>query len=59
MNPIELEWLHINRDELTGRMFSDIPELAYHVVHGIENRAVRNGHAAQSLLIESPLQVVT
>jgi putative transposase len=59
MNPIELEWLHLKRDELAGRMFSDIPELAYHVVQGIENRAARNGHVAQFLSVEPALQIAT
>jgi putative transposase len=51
MNLIELEWLHLKRDELAGRMFSDIPELAYHVVQGIENRAAKNGYFARPLSV--------
>lgn len=47
MNRIELEWLHLKRDELAGRMFSEISELACHVVDGIEERATRNGLTAQ------------
>jgi putative transposase len=47
MNQIELEWLHLKRDELAGRMFSEISELACHVVDGIEERATRNGLTAQ------------
>jgi hypothetical protein len=59
MNPIELEWLHLKRDELAGRMFSDTPELAYHVVQGIENRAAKNGHVAQLISVEPALQIAT
>lgn len=59
MNPIELEWLHLKRDELAGRMFSEVSELAYHVVESIENRAAKNGHAARFLSIEPTLQAVT
>jgi len=47
MNRIELEWLHLKRDELAGRMFCEISELACHVVDGIEERATRNGLTAQ------------
>lgn len=59
MNPIELEWLHLKRDELAGRMFSEVSELAYHVVESIENRAAKNGHAARFMSIEPTLQAVT
>ena len=44
---------------LAGRMFSDTPELAYHVVKGIENRAAKNGHVAQLLSVEPALQIAT
>jgi putative transposase len=47
MNRIELEWLHLERDELAGRMFSEISELACNVVDGIEERAARKGLTAQ------------
>jgi hypothetical protein len=39
MNPIELEWQHIKKDELAGQMFDDELELAYAVIHGVEVRA--------------------
>ncbi len=37
MNPIELEWQHLKKDELAGKMFDDELELAYAVI-GIEPR---------------------
>ena len=39
MNPIELEWQHITKNELAGKMFEDELELAYAVIHGVEVRA--------------------
>ena len=38
MNPIELEWQHITKDELAGQMFEDELELAYAVMNGVEAR---------------------
>ncbi len=38
MNPIELEWQHIKKDELAGQMFEDELELAYAVINGVEAR---------------------
>ena len=32
MNPIELEWQHIKKNELAGKMFEDELELAYAVI---------------------------
>ena len=29
MNPIELEWLHLKKDELRGQIFDDELDLAY------------------------------
>jgi putative transposase len=38
MNPIELEWQHIKKDELAGQMCKDELELAYAVINGVEAR---------------------
>jgi putative transposase len=32
MNPIELEWQHLKKDELSAQMFDDELELAYAVI---------------------------
>lgn len=36
MNPIELEWQHLKKDELCGQTFDDELDLAYAVIDGIE-----------------------
>ncbi|MEO3704643.1 hypothetical protein [Trichormus azollae] len=38
MNPIELEWQHLKRDEITGLMSDDELELAYAVIDGVDTR---------------------
>ena len=42
MNPIELEWQHLKKDELAGKMFEDELDLAYTVIDGVEIRGERN-----------------
>jgi hypothetical protein len=44
MNPIELEWQHLKKDEIAGQMFEDELDLAYAVIAGVEARGQRNGH---------------
>jgi putative transposase len=41
MNPIELEWQHLKKDELSGRMFEDELELGYAVIDGVTARGER------------------
>jgi putative transposase len=43
MNPIELEWQHLKRDELSGRMFNSEEELALAVKMGLYSRYDCNG----------------
>ena len=31
MNPIELEWKHLKKDELSGKMFEDECSLTYYI----------------------------
>lgn len=59
MNPIELEWQHLKRDELVGQMFESEPELAYHVVSGLEARGEHNGHILEYVKVRDRLQYVT
>ena len=47
MNPIELEWQHLKRDEIAGKMFEDELELAYAVMDGIETRAKKGKHRTE------------
>jgi putative transposase len=53
MNPIELEWQHIKKNELAGKMFEDELELAYAVIHGVEVRAETGNHTAQRVKFNS------
>jgi hypothetical protein len=38
MNPIELEWQHIKKNELSGQIFDDELDLAYAVINGVQAR---------------------
>ena len=53
MNPIELEWQHIKKDELAGQMFDDELEIAYAVIHGVEVRGQRGNYTTQRLKFNS------
>ncbi len=48
MNPIELEWQHLKKDELSGRIFNDELDLAYAVIDGIQARGEK-GTTVQSV----------
>lgn len=56
MNPIELEWQHLKRDELVGQMFESESELAYQVTVGLEARGERNGHQVEYVNLRSQTQ---
>lgn len=45
MNPIELEWQHLKRDEIAGQMFEDELELAYAVINGVESRGKKGSYS--------------
>ena len=47
MNPIELEWQHLKKDELSGQMFDDELDLAYAVIDGVEARGERGNYSTQ------------
>lgn len=47
MNPVELEWHHMKKDEIAGQMFEDELELAYAVMDAAEARGRRNGHKVE------------
>ncbi|MEP0879760.1 IS630 family transposase [Funiculus sociatus GB2-M2] len=53
MNPIELEWQHLKKDELAGQMFEDELELAYAVIHGVEVRGERGNYPTQRVKFNS------
>jgi putative transposase len=45
MNPIEDEWLHLKRDELSSGVFEDKYLVAMALIAGIEARAVPCGYS--------------
>ncbi len=47
MNPIELEWKHLKKDELAGKMFEDELELAYAVMDRVKAREERKNHSTE------------
>ncbi|AFY81179.1 IS630 family transposase [Oscillatoria acuminata] len=53
MNEIELEWQHLKRDELAGRMFEDELDLAYAVMAGVEARSVEGNYTAKRVKFKS------
>jgi hypothetical protein len=46
MNPIELEWQHLKRDELSGRMFNSEDELGLAIESALHSRYDSNGFDA-------------
>jgi putative transposase len=47
MNPIELEWQHLKKDELSGQMFEDELDLAYAVMDGVTARGKRGNYRTE------------
>jgi putative transposase len=45
MNPIELEWQHLKRDQLSGRMFNSEDELSLAIEMALHSRYDDNGFA--------------
>lgn len=53
MNPIELEWQHLKKDELSGQMFDDELELAYAVMNGVTARGERGEYSTERIKFNS------
>ncbi len=53
MNPIELEWQHLKKDELSGQMFDDELDLAYAVMDGVKTRGERGKHNTERVKFNS------
>jgi putative transposase len=47
MNPIELEWQHLKKDELSGQIFDDELDLAYAVINGVKTRGERGNYTTE------------
>lgn len=53
MNPIELEWQHLKKDELTAKNFDDELDLAYAVMDGVEARGEKGKHRTERFRFHS------
>jgi len=53
MNPIELEWQHLKKDELCGQIFDDELDLAYAVIDGVEARGEKGNYSTQRVKFDS------
>jgi putative transposase len=53
MNPIELEWQHLKKNELAGKMFDDELELAYAVIDGVQARGEKGNYSTQRVKFNS------
>jgi putative transposase len=53
MNPIELEWQHLKKDELAGKMFDDELELAYAVIDAVQARGDKGNYNTQRIKFNS------
>jgi putative transposase len=53
INPIELQWQHLKKNELAGKMVEDELELVYAVIHGIEVRAQRGNYTTDRVKFNS------
>lgn len=53
MNPIELEWQHLKKNELCGQIFDDELDLAYAVIDGIQARGERGNYSTERVKFNS------
>ncbi|BAY45695.1 transposase [Scytonema sp. HK-05] len=53
MNPIELEWHHLKKDELCGQIFDDELDLAYAVIDGVKARGEKGNYTTQRVKFDS------
>ena len=53
MNPIELEWQHLKKDELASKTFEDELDLAYAVINGVQKRGEKGNHSTERIRFNS------
>jgi putative transposase len=53
MNPIELEWQHLKKNELASQSFEDELDLAYAVIDGVQNRGEKGNYSTQRVKFNS------
>jgi putative transposase len=53
MNPIELEWQHLKKDELASKSFEDELDLAYAVIDGVQRRGEKGNYSTRRVKFNS------
>jgi transposase len=53
MNPIELEWQHLKKDELASKSFDDELDLAYAVIDGVQTRGENGNYSTHRVRFNS------
>ncbi len=53
MNPIELDWQHLKKDELCGQIFDDELDLAYAVIDGVKARGEKGNYSTRRVKFNS------
>jgi putative transposase len=53
MNPIELEWQHLTKDELSSQTFEDELDQAYGIIDGVQARGERGNYSTQRVKFNS------
>jgi putative transposase len=53
MNPIELEWQHLKKDELASKTFEDELDLAYAVINGVQKRGEKGNYSTERIRFNS------
>ncbi|MCP6757695.1 MAG: IS630 family transposase [Fischerella sp. CENA71] len=53
MNPIELEWQHLKKNELASKSFEDELDLAYAVIDGIQTRGEKGNYSTRRIRFNS------
>ena len=52
-NKAVVEWQHLKKDELAGKMFDDEMQLAYAVIDGVQARGERGNYSTQRVKFNS------
>ncbi|WP_224095901.1 IS630 family transposase [Nostoc sp. MS1] len=53
MNPIELEWQHLKKDELASKTFDDELDLAYAVIDGVQRKGEKRNYSTKRVKFNS------
>lgn len=57
MNAIDLEWQHLKKSELAGRMFDDELDLAYTIIDGVQARGKKRNYSTRRIKFNSNCSV--